>query len=156
MIVDGVEYKVPHMEPLASRDLSQLDPRFLYPFRAWLARATEVVAHVDFHVSDTRRTLERQIWLYAQGRVPPWDRGPEVTWTLDSAHRYGIAADIFMVRKSTGDAIWEVSSYQWLYRVVPLKDYGLEHIGPAEWVHIQLQGSDVLRREWLEFELKRT
>jgi hypothetical protein len=124
------------------RRLETLAPIFRHPFEAWLREAQQFVNHVEFRVRETRRNLERQRWLYAQGREDPYLTVPEVTWTMDSRHRWGLAADIAMIRKSTGDAIWEVSSWRWLYRVVPLEPYGLRSIAPHEWVHIELLYAD--------------
>jgi len=47
-----------------------------------------------------------------------------------------------MIRRSTGEAIWEVSSWSWLYRFVPPEPYGLKHLGPTEWVHLELYLAD--------------
>ncbi len=58
------------------------------------------------------RTLQRQKYLYAIGRtVPPLGR--YVTYTLDSCHRYGIAADIVPI-DAKGRALW--NGYDPLYR----------------------------------------
>jgi len=124
------------------RSLESLAPVFLHPFVAWLKAAGARVPHVELRVTETRRTLARQEWLFAQGRTPPHDRAPVVTWTVDSRHRWGLAADLAMVRKDTGAAIWEVSSWQWLYRAAPLEPFGLRHIGPREWVHVELLFAD--------------
>jgi hypothetical protein len=129
------------------RRLETLAPIFRYPFEAWLADARRTVSHVTFKVTETRRTLERQRWLYAQGREDPYLTVPEVTWTMDSRHRWGLAADIAMIRKSTGEAIWEISSWQWLYRVVPPEVYGLAHLGPREWVHLEYRYADEAIRD---------
>src|SRR5690606_27775952 len=120
-----------------NKNVADLAPIFRAPFLAWLAVAEERVPHVEFRVTETRRTHERQRWLYAQGREHPHQDAPQVTWTMDSYHRWGLAADLAMIRKATGQAIWEVSSWQWLYRVCPLEPFGLRHIGPREWVHVE-------------------
>lgn len=124
--------------PPINKNIGDLAPIFRVPFLSWLAAAEERVQHVQFRVTETRRTLQRQQWLYAQGRQEPFMNAPQVTWTLDSYHRWGLAADLAMIRRDTGQAIWEVSSWQWLYRVVPLEPFGLRHIGPREWVHVEL------------------
>ena len=116
--------------PPVDRALDNLHPLFRAALDAWLIEATTRVRHVDFRVTETRRTLQRQQWLYAQGRTPPHDRSPTVTWTLDSRHRWGLAADIAMIRRDTGAAIWEVSSWAWLYRTVPPEPFGLRHVAP--------------------------
>lgn len=123
--------------PPVNREIGDLAPIFRIPFLSWLAAAETRVPHVEFRVTETRRSIERQRWLYAQGREEPHLNAPQVTWTMDSLHRWGLAVDLAMIRRETGQAIWEVSSWQWLYRVCPLEPFGLTHIGPREWVHVE-------------------
>ena len=125
------------MSPLVDRSLASLHPIFRVAFLAWLDVVGKVVPHVEFRVTETGRTVERQRWLFAQGRTPPHDRNPAVTWTMDSRHRWGLAADIAMIRRATGEAIWEISSWRWVYDRVPVEWFGLRHLGPLEWVHIE-------------------
>lgn len=132
---------MPIVPPSESR-LDLLAPVFRLGLEAWLREAMQYVNHVEFRVTETRRTLDRQRWLYAQGRESPYLHSPRVTWTLDSRHRWGLAADLAMIRKETGEAIWEVSSWRWLYRVVPVEPYGLAHLGPREWVHLEYRFAD--------------
>jgi len=96
---------------------------------------------VKFVTIETRRTFERQQWLYAQGRTPPHEQQPRITWTLDSRHRWGLAADWIMVRPN-GSAIWSVQSYQWVYEQVPPDPYGIKHIAPLEWMHVEYRFAD--------------
>lgn len=128
--------------PTPNRDVDTLAPIFRAPFLSWLETAKERVKHVEFRVTEARRTLPRQAWLYRQGREEPYLDSPVVTWTMDSLHRWGLAADLAMIRRATGEAIWEVSSWQWLYRTVPLEPFGLRHIGPREWVHVEYRYAD--------------
>lgn len=130
--------------PRINRELADLAPAFRIPFLAWLAAAESVLTHVEFRVTETRRAKERQAWLYAQGRQAPFLGAPQRTWTMDSRHRWGLAVDIAMIRKATGEAIWEISSWKHLYRVVPLEPYGLKTLAPTEWVHIEHLLSDEL------------
>lgn len=134
-------------EPPADRSLSSLAPLFRVPFLAWLEHVSSQVTHVEFIVTETRRSLDRQRWLYAQGREDPFRNRPERTWTLDSRHRWGLAADLAMMRKETGELIWEVSSWAWLYRVYPLEPYGLRSLAPREWVHVELYFADAAIRD---------
>lgn len=63
---------------------------------AVIERAIQIT-EVDFKVIEGVRSLERQKFLYAQGRTRP---GPKVTWTLNSKHfvnvktGYGHAVDL--------------------------------------------------------------
>lgn len=130
--------------PPINRELGHLAPAFRVPFTAWLVAAESLLTHVEFRVTEGRRTKARQEWLYAQGRQEPFMGAPRVTWTLDSRHRWGLAVDIAMIRRSTGEAIWEITSWEYLYRVVPLAPYGLTTLAPTEWVHIEHLLSDEL------------
>ena len=130
------------MSPPVQRSLDALHPLFRPGLEAWLAEAARHVPHVEFRVTETTRTLARQEWLFAQGRTPPHERNPRVTWTLDSRHRWGLAADVAMIRKATREAIWEVSSWAWLYRTVPPEPFGLRHLAPKEWVHLEYRYAD--------------
>ena len=128
--------------PPIDKSLDSLAGLFRAALLAWLTEAKAKVEHVEFRVTETRRTLERQQWLYAQGREPPYLNTPQRTWTLDSRHRWGLAADLAMIRRNTGEAIWEVSSWSWLYRVVPPHEFGLRHLAPREWLHLELWLAD--------------
>lgn len=132
------------LSPPVNREIGDLAPAFRIPFLAWLAAAESVLTHVEFRVTETRRTRERQAWLYAQGREAPYLGAPRVTWTMDSKHRWGLAVDIAMIRRSTGQAIWEISSWQHLYQAVPLAPYGLTTLAPLEYVHIEHLFADAL------------
>lgn len=142
--------------PPVNRELADLAPIFRTAFLAWLTAVQEHVPHVEFRVTETRRSLARQQWLYAQGRQAPFLDAPKVTWTVDSRHRWGLAADLAMIRKATGEAIWEVSSWQWLYRVCPVEPFGLRHLGPTEWVHLELRYADEAIGEARLLELVQT
>lgn len=124
-------------EPPQNRDVNALHPIMRAPFLAWLATAKDRVRHVNFIITETLRTKERQAWLYAQGREDPYRDAPEVTWTMDSRHRWGLAVDIAMQRRETGELIWTPSSWRWLYDVVPPEKYGLRELSPMEWVHLE-------------------
>ena len=130
--------------PPVNSELGDLAPVCRIPLLSWLIAVETAVPHVTMRVTETRRTGARQSWLFKQGREAPIQNAPKVTWTLDSRHRWGLAADLAMIRNATGVAIWEVSSWQWLYKQVPLEPYGLTHIGPREWVHIERLLSDEL------------
>lgn len=129
-------------EPAAERDTSNLFPAFKACVDAWLARVTITVPHVSMRVTEGLRTLERQTYLYAQGREDPYLNAPEVTWTMNSRHRWGLAVDVAMIRRSTGEAIWTPSSWVWLYRVTSPERYGLRHLIPREYVHLEWWWAD--------------
>ncbi len=129
-------------EPSRQSSTAVLARVFREPFLHWLEVAEKRVPHVEFRVTETLRSRERQAWLYAQGREEPFLHAPRATWTMESRHRWGLAADLAMIRKSTGQAIWEIPSWRWLYEYVPLEPFGLRHIAPLEWVHVELARAD--------------
>lgn len=136
------------VSPPIERRLDTLAPIFREPFEGWLTAAQTRVTHVTFRVTETRRTLERQQHLYAQGRQPPFEKSPVVTWTLESRHRWGIAADFVMIRNDTKEPIWGGSSYEWLYRLVPPEHFGLAHLGSVgDWLHLELFYADAAVRD---------
>ena len=120
-------------EPTQDRNLNHLHPTFRKPFEAWLAHARE--SGFKILVYETFRSPERQKYLYALGRtIPPFGR--VVTYTLDSCHRYGIAADLVPL-DAKGNALW--NGYDKLYRACPPSAYGLELLS-FERPHVQLAG----------------
>lgn len=130
-------------EPTRNDTLESLAPVFRAPWEAWLAATQGKIPHVEFRTIETRRTLERQRWLYAQGRPGPFQDAPRSTWTIDSRHRWGLAADWIMLRRDedgqpTNQIVWSIQSYKWVYRVSPPEPFGLRHLAPAEWMHVEL------------------
>lgn len=125
-----------------NRDPNSLAPIFKHSLEAWMQAAQEHAEHVEIFITEARRTKERQAYLYAQGRQEPYLNAPKVTWTMDSRHRWGLAADVAMKRKDTNELIWTPTSWKWLYRVCPPEHYGLKHLAPLEWVHLELYFSD--------------
>lgn len=103
------------------------------------------------------RTEERQVWLYAAGRLdfdsdahrkawqrmgyPPFAWRPEearVTWTLASKHLTGDALDIGL--KADGGVTWKKRPYAELVKRWSVRAYslGLENLGRAgDWLHWQ-------------------
>lgn len=126
------------MTPTQNRDLNALNQEFRGRLERWLAAVRG--AGLSVMVLETHRTRERQEYLYAQGRTRP---GNVVTWTLNSLHRFGLAADV--VPTPNGQISWSVPDYQRLHAAAPPEMYGLELIknasgGVLEWPHLQIQG----------------
>lgn len=120
------------MTPPQNKDLNDLAQAFRTPLERWVAAVK--AAGFSLLVYETARTRERQEYLYAQGRTRP---GPIITYTLDSCHRYGVAADWAPL---VGGAIsWNAADYRRIYDAVPPALYGLEKLD-FEMPHIQLQG----------------
>lgn len=120
------------MEPRQDRNLDHLHPDFRSRLEQWLAAASK--AGFDILVYETFRTPERQKWLFEAGRQrPPFGR--YLTYTMDSCHRYGLAADLVVLVSGVAD--WD--GYDKLYKAVDPKPFGLELLD-FERPHIQIEG----------------
>ena len=106
------------------RDLNLLNQEFRGRLERWLAAVR--ASGLSVMVLETHRTRARQEYLYAQGRTRP---GNVVTWTLDSLHRRGLAADV--VPTPGGVISWSVADYKRLHEAAPPEMYGLELIRNA-------------------------
>ncbi|MEK4700767.1 M15 family metallopeptidase [Solibacillus sp. FSL R7-0668] len=73
-----------------SRDLSELTTAAQLACRLLFQECYKAEIR-DIFITETYRSLERQKYLYAQGRTRP---GPIVTWTLNSNHSGRLAWDI--------------------------------------------------------------
>jgi peptidoglycan L-alanyl-D-glutamate endopeptidase CwlK len=123
-------------EPAQDKNLDHLHPLFRTPFDQWLAHARGLGFKIL--VYETFRTPARQKYLYSIGRtVAPLGRF--VTYTLDSCHRYGIAADLVCLN-ANGTANW--NGYDKLYKAAPPSAYGLELLD-FERPHVQLAGGQL-------------
>ena len=112
---------------VADRDIGKLDPEFQ-------ARLSRVVTRMEREYGHTvdlvegYRSRERQAALYEQGRTEP---GPVVTWTEESLHSQGRAADLQV------DGKWDdPQAYARLQRIA--REEGLETLGPKDAGHVQL------------------
>jgi peptidoglycan L-alanyl-D-glutamate endopeptidase CwlK len=81
-------------------------------------------------MSEGFRTQARQDWLYAQGRTRP---GDIVTWTHNSDHSTGMAADIVGAAGAPSDSgtdnpTWDCPSAFWDYLTHVAHVHGLERI----------------------------
>lgn len=129
-------------EPKQERSLDLLRPDFRERLERFLTAVRAAFPEYQVTVHETRRSPERQRWLFEQGRSRP---GPIVTWTLDSNHLHGLAADWHF--SQNGRAIWDSDLYERAYRLVPPERYGLETLAPLELVHVQLADADNNRDE---------
>lgn len=131
------------MTPAQNRDLNMLNQEFRSRLERWLAAVRG--AGLSVMVLETHRTRDRQAYLYGQGRtgVPYARDGHHVTWTMESLHRFGLAADV--VPTPGGVISWNVPDYQRMHAAAPPEMYGLELIRNkvgqiVEWPHLQIQG----------------
>ncbi|MCC7195135.1 MAG: hypothetical protein IT356_06215 [Gemmatimonadaceae bacterium] len=108
------------------RDMDALDPAFRRPLTRVISRLRE--EGIQVRVAETTRTQGRQEALYAQGRTDP---GPIVTWTRNSRHRSGAAADL-IVDGPEGSA----RAYERMHAIAA--DEGLRTLGPRDPGHVEL------------------
>ncbi|MBI2795787.1 MAG: M15 family metallopeptidase [Gemmatimonadetes bacterium] len=86
-------------------------------------------------VQETRRSQERQDALYEQGRTSP---GAVVTWTRNSRHTDGMAADLQV------DGTWDdPEGYAQLQQVA--REEGLVTLGAKDPGHIEMSADDALK-----------
>jgi hypothetical protein len=133
------------LEPRKINSLDELHPLFRARLERWLEQTRATFPQFIFRTSETRRTLERQKWLHGSGRpdVKPYGRpGPILTYTLMSRHRYGLAADLVVVRKVTPwRAEWDGRLWRGIYEAVPPAQYKLKHLD-FEFVHLEAEDAD--------------
>jgi hypothetical protein len=103
-----------------------LDPEFRAKLNAVIARMNEAGSNVS--IVETVRSQDRQDMLFAQGRTTP---GNVVTWTQDSAHKQGRAADVIV------DGSWNnPKGFALLQQIA--KEEGLKTLGAADPGHLEL------------------
>lgn len=108
-------------------DPGRLDGEFRSRLERVIERMRDEYGH-EVRVVEGYRTPERQAHLHAQGRTRP---GPVVTWTLNSAHTRGRAADVMV------DGTYEnPAGYARLARVAA--EEGLRTLGARDPGHIEL------------------
>ena len=117
---------------VASVDTIDRSMEHLHPtLRSKVGRVIERMRSEHGHeveLMEGYRTPERQEHLYAQGRTRP---GPVVTWTRDSRHAQGRAADL---RVDGGSS--DPSAYERLQRVA--QEEGLRTLGMKDPGHVEL------------------
>lgn len=121
--------------------MDDLHPLFRARLERWLAQARATFPQFVIRVGETRRIRERQEWLYAFGRTRP---GPVRTYTLNSRHRWGLAADLVIIRRTTPwRAEWDWRVWRAVYKAVPPEQYGLRTLD-FEMVHLEAIEADQL------------
>ena len=102
----SVEYlgvRINGIAPARMNNIELLEPIFREKIRE-LLRAMKTAGFEPW-LFETKRSYERQVWLYAQGRVIEKGKKP-VTWTIESKHRSGEAADIIEMAKLWSDPLF--------------------------------------------------
>jgi hypothetical protein len=110
----------------AVNDLEALHPELKIRVERVITRMEREFGH-QVQVVETRRSQERQDALYAQGRTAP---GEIVTWTRESKHSTGHAADLQV------DGRWDnPEAYARLQRIA--ESEGLHTLGPRDGGHVE-------------------
>lgn len=117
-----------------SRDASRLDPELRAAIERVTARMRSEHGH-DVTIVEGVRTTERQAQLFAQGRSAP---GSVVTWTMNSKHLHGHAADLMV------DGGWtDTEAYARLQKVA--SEEGLSVLGMRDPGHVELLSTGSIR-----------
>lgn len=132
MIAPDAEIELPATTSAADlrpvRDLALLHPRLRIRVERVIARMSREHGH-DVQVIETLRSQARQEHLHAQGRTRP---GEIVTWTTQSKHTEGLAADL-MVDGGWSDPV----AYERLQRIA--REEGLSTLGSRDPGHVELK-----------------
>ncbi len=109
------------------KDADALTPEFRSRLERVIDRMKSEFGH-DVQIVETARSQERQDHLFEQGRTRG---GPVVTWTRDSAHISGNAADLLV------DGKWNnMAGYENLQRIA--REEGLRTLGMRDPGHLEL------------------
>lgn len=109
------------------RDADALVPAFRSRLERVVERMKSEYGH-DVELVETARSQDRQEFLFAQGRTRG---GPIVTWTKESAHTRGEAADVLV------DGKWNnAEGYARLQRIA--REEGLRTLGVRDPGHLEL------------------
>lgn len=120
------------------RDVSRLDPAFRERLERVMERMRKEFGH-EVTVVETVRSQARQNALFAQGRTAP---GQVVTWTKNSKHGKGLAADLLV------DGEWKnPEGYAHLAQVA--KQEGLRTLGARDPGHVELPVDGAVSSETL-------
>lgn len=125
--------------PPIHKDTAKLFPAYRTALTTWLNKVTLAFPGLTVTPCETWRTVERQQYLYAQNRPGHWVTNMDGL-AHTSLHQHGLAADIMVIDKASGKAIWDTSKYLEIYKAVPPGSFGLETLIPSEYGHLQIAG----------------
>ena len=108
-------------------DLAKLDPEFRDRLQKVIDRMRTEHGHA-VTVVETVRSQSRQDALFAQGRTAP---GPVVTWTTNSKHGKGLAADLMV------DGAWQ-NPVGYAHLAAVATQEGLRTLGSRDPGHVEL------------------
>ncbi len=113
------------------RDLALLSPRYALRFVRYLKHLLVTFPQFDVIVTETLRTQERQDHLRQTG----------ASRAVRSNHQDGIAMDIALFRKRTGEFNWAETTFANVYRVADPRNFELVsggHLWRWDYVHLQI------------------
>ena len=109
---------------------AMLDPEMQAKLARVMSRMRDETGQ-NVQVAETFRSQDRQNVLFAQGRDTP---GPVVTWTQNSKHTQGRAADLVLGGGGAGS-----DAYTTLQRIA--NEEGLRTLGASDPGHVELPGA---------------
>lgn len=122
---------------MSSRSVMDLSPAMRQKVSMW--EVNMLKDDIDYLITCTRRSLEEQKRLYAQGRTIP---GKKVTWTLKSKHITGDAFDFVIMVDGKPD--WKMAHKDLWDKAVEFgKNLGLAQVidkngKVKEYAHLQM------------------
>jgi uncharacterized protein YcbK (DUF882 family) len=119
--------------------LARLDPKFRAKLERVIAQMEKRFGH-SVAVVETVRSQARQNALFAQGRTAP---GPVVTWTKQSKHSEGLAADLKI------DGQWS-NPVAYAHLAQLAKQEGLRTLGARDPGHVELVDRQTVSAETLD------
>jgi len=119
--------------------LAQLAPEFRARLQRVMDRMTSEYGH-SVSVVETVRTQARQDALFAQGRTTD---GPVVTWTTNSKHVTGLAADVMV------DGMWN-NPAGYAHLAIVAKQEGLRTLGARDPGHLELASESTVSADTLD------
>lgn len=132
----------------AMKKLDNCHTALKHAFRHWLMRAMVTFPQFEFRVTSGRRTRKEQQKLYAIGRTKP-PLGRVVTYAdgvkVRSTHQAGLAVDIALIRRSTGQAEWDWRVFEDVYLKVPPDKCDLKRL-PFEQPHLEFAEAELMMR----------
>lgn len=131
-----------------SRLLSDLNPTMEKRYLRWKNQASAQFPQFIFKEAWTRRTAQEQFSLWLQNTPTHWVTNMD-GYKHPSLHQYGLAVDVFVIRKEGNGTDWSERVYLAIFSQVPPEKFGLEQIA-GELGHLQAKGGyNVVRFPWL-------
>ena len=145
-----------------NRKLATLQSNYRIRFENLVRDARRIAQqhNSDLMIWEGSRSLERQVFLYKQGRVPGYgEQGHPVTWTISKGgHLYGMAIDLVIYKNGPS---WDFPNW-YKTEILPLaKKHGLDslylragkdtphiEVPQSEWPPIVAQASELIKKDF--------